>query len=58
MKLVATFCSVTHCPQLFIDNDADSSRVVAIADDFGNEVRMSREQFADMKRQIAEGLEV
>ncbi|MFD9129158.1 hypothetical protein [Kitasatospora sp. NPDC059571] len=47
---IATFCGNCNCgcPQLFVDIDAAEERRVRITDDFGQQVQMSREQFADL----------
>lgn len=34
------------CPELFVDHDAPPERTIVIADDFGQRVQMSADQFA------------
>jgi hypothetical protein len=50
LEPVATFCGNCNCgcPQLFVDPAATADRRVVITDDFGQEVRMSAEQFASL----------
>jgi hypothetical protein len=45
-KVIAVLCHTdTCCPTIALDAAADASQRVVIQDDFGQEVRMSREQF-------------
>jgi hypothetical protein len=44
--VVAVLChTATCCPTISYESTAEADRQVVIADDFGQEVRMSREQF-------------
>ncbi|WP_060886556.1 hypothetical protein [Streptomyces caniscabiei] len=54
---IATFCGNCDCgcPQLFIDADAPEDKRVRITDDFGQQVQMSEEQFADLVAQAKAG---
>ncbi|MFJ9823050.1 hypothetical protein ACIRSU_01590 [Streptomyces sp. NPDC101160] len=54
---IATFCGNCDCgcPQLFVDADAPDDRRVRITDDFGQQVQMSEEQFADLVAQAKAG---
>ncbi len=55
---VATFCGNCNCgcPELFLDPGAPEDRRVRITDDFGQEIRMSVDQFGDLVRQAKAGL--
>ncbi|MFJ9456829.1 hypothetical protein ACIRST_17275 [Kitasatospora sp. NPDC101447] len=54
---IATFCGNCNCgcPQLFLDSDAPADKRVRITDDFGQQIQMSREQFADLLAQAKSG---
>ncbi|MFD7448297.1 hypothetical protein [Kitasatospora sp. NPDC059827] len=54
----ATFCGNCNCgcPQVFLDREAPADRRVRITDDFGQQIRMSEDQFRDLVRQAKEGL--
>jgi hypothetical protein len=54
---VATFCGKCDCgcPQLFFDAAAAPSQRVLLTDDFGQQVRMSVDQFRDLLSQAASG---
>jgi hypothetical protein len=54
---IATFCGDCDCgcPQLFVDPDAPEGKRVRITDDFGQQVQMSEEQFADLLAQAKSG---
>ncbi|MEU6687269.1 hypothetical protein [Streptomyces sp. NPDC046832] len=54
---IATFCGNCNCgcPQLFLDSDAPEDKRVRITDDFGQQVQMSEEQFADLVAQAKAG---
>lgn len=54
---IATFCGNCNCgcPQLFLDPDASDGKRVRITDDFGQQVQMSEEQFADLVAQAKAG---
>ncbi|MFD4529271.1 hypothetical protein ACFWP7_36240 [Streptomyces sp. NPDC058470] len=43
------------CPRLFVDPDAPEDKRVRITDDFGQQVQMSEEQFADLIAQAKSG---
>ncbi|MFF4731282.1 hypothetical protein ACFY3M_39460 [Streptomyces mirabilis] len=57
LEPIATFCGDCNCgcPQLFLDPDAPEDKRVRIADDFGQQVHMSEEQFADLVAQAKAG---
>jgi len=54
---IAVFCGQCSCgcPELFIDHDAVPERRVVIADDFGQRVQMSMEQFGVLVEQARSG---
>ncbi|MDI3386282.1 hypothetical protein QIS99_08640 [Streptomyces sp. B-S-A8] len=54
---IATFCGKCDCgcPQLFVDADAPADKRVRITDDFGQQVQMSEDQFADLVAQAKDG---
>ncbi|WP_371658573.1 hypothetical protein [Streptomyces sp. NBC_00280] len=54
---VATFCGDCDCgcPQLFVDPHAPADKRVRITADFGQQVQMSEEQFADLVAQAKSG---
>ncbi|WP_405547604.1 hypothetical protein OG478_52140 [Streptomyces phaeochromogenes] len=54
---IATFCGECDCgcPQLFLDPGAPEDKRVRITDDFGQQVQMSAEQFADLVAQAKAG---
>lgn len=54
---IATFCGECDCgcPQLFLDSGAPEDKRVRITDDFGQQVQMSAEQFADLVAQAKAG---
>ncbi|SOE79714.1 hypothetical protein SAMN05446589_8762 [Streptomyces sp. OV198] len=54
---ITTFCVDCNCgcPQLFLDPDALEDKRVRITDDFGQQVQMSEEQFADLVAQAKAG---
>ncbi|WP_405621159.1 hypothetical protein [Streptomyces sp. NBC_00076] len=54
---IATFCGDCDCgcPQLFVDPEAPVEKRVRITDDFGQQVQMSEEQFADLVAQAKAG---
>ncbi|MFM9371709.1 hypothetical protein [Streptomyces sp. Da 82-17] len=54
---IATFCGKCDCgcPQLFVDAEAPADKRVRITDDFGQQVQMSEDQFADLVAQAKAG---
>ncbi|MCZ4507707.1 hypothetical protein O3Q52_05675 [Streptomyces sp. ActVer] len=54
---IATFCGECDCgcPQLFLEPGAPEDKRVRITDDFGQQVQMSEEQFADLVAQAKAG---
>ncbi|MFD4370880.1 hypothetical protein [Streptomyces sp. NPDC058486] len=54
---IATFCGKCDCgcPQLFVDADAPEDKRVRLTDDFGQQVQMSEDQFADLVAQAKAG---
>ncbi|MFD7492527.1 hypothetical protein ACFV8T_08930 [Streptomyces sp. NPDC059832] len=54
---VATFCGNCDCgcPQLFVDPVASEDRRIVLTDDFGQRVRMSATQFADLVTEAEAG---
>ncbi|MFI6350398.1 hypothetical protein [Streptomyces sp. NPDC050560] len=50
LEPLATFCGNCNCgcPQLFVDPSAAEDRRIVITDDFGQQVRMSGDQFASL----------
>ncbi|MFE5096561.1 hypothetical protein ACFRCI_41185 [Streptomyces sp. NPDC056638] len=50
MEPVATFCGNCNCgcPQLFVDEAAPAERSILINDDFGQQARMSADQFGSI----------
>ncbi|MEU1276785.1 hypothetical protein [Streptomyces sp. NPDC005805] len=57
LEPVATFCGNCDCgcPQLFVDESAPAERRVVITDDFGQQVRMSADQFASLVAEAKAG---
>lgn len=51
-RSIAVFCSdpgcSCGCPEMFLDESAPAATQVAITDDFGCEIRMSRAQFSTL----------
>ena len=50
LEPVATFCGNCDCgcPQLFVDSTAPLERRVVLTDDFGQQIRMSPDQFGSL----------
>ncbi|MER8104857.1 hypothetical protein [Kitasatospora sp. NPDC094016] len=53
----AVFCGNCNCgcPELFFDPAAPADRRIRITDDFGQQIHMSTEQFADILTQAKSG---
>ncbi|WP_329042338.1 hypothetical protein OHT61_29385 [Streptomyces sp. NBC_00178] len=68
LEPLATFCGNCDCgcPQLFVDETAPEDRRVVITDDFGQQIRMSADQFGSIVQEakagrldaVAEGVDV
>ena len=58
MQHIATFCGQCNCgcPELFVDENAAPERRVVITDDFGQRIRMSVEQLADLVADVRRGV--
>lgn len=54
---LATFCGDCNCgcPQLYVNESAPADQRIVLTDDFGCQVRMSADQFADMVTQAKSG---
>ncbi|MFF4243189.1 hypothetical protein ACFYY2_01790 [Streptomyces sp. NPDC001822] len=57
MEPLATFCGNCDCgcPQLFVDETAPEDRRVVITDDFGQQIRMSTDQFGSIVQEAKAG---
>jgi hypothetical protein len=57
LQPLATFCGKCDCgcPQLFVDDAAPADRRVVLTDDFGQQVRMSADQFASLVEEAKAG---
>ncbi|MEU0393712.1 hypothetical protein ABZ208_13185 [Streptomyces sp. NPDC006208] len=57
LEPVATFCGNCSCgcPQLFVDESAPAERRIVITDDFGQQVRMSADQFGSLVAEAKAG---
>ncbi|MEV7595957.1 hypothetical protein AB0O91_01035 [Kitasatospora sp. NPDC089797] len=53
----ALFCGNCNCgcPELFLDPAAPAERRIRITDDFGQQIHLSAEQFADLLGQAKTG---
>lgn len=58
LQHVATFCGQCNCgcPELYLDPHADDPRRVIITDDFGQRIRMSLPQLADLVADARNGV--
>ncbi len=58
MRHIATFCGKCSCgcPELFVDDTAPPEQRVVITDDFGQRIRMSLEQLADLVADVRSGV--
>ncbi|WP_018331258.1 hypothetical protein [Actinomycetospora chiangmaiensis] len=58
LQHVATFCGQCNCgcPELYLDPAADDDRRVVITDDFGQRIRMSLGQLADLVADARNGV--
>jgi hypothetical protein len=57
LEPVATFCGNCNCgcPQLYVDETAPADRRIVITDDFGQQVRMSADQFGSLVEEAKAG---
>ena len=57
LEPLATFCGNCDCgcPQLFVDPDAPAEQRVVITDDFGQQIRMSADQFSSLVDEAKSG---
>ncbi|MCL2730436.1 MAG: hypothetical protein FWE15_10485 [Actinomycetia bacterium] len=57
LEPLATFCGNCNCgcPQLYVDPDAPADKRVVITDDFGQQVRMSADQFSSLVDEAKSG---
>ncbi|MEU0126396.1 MULTISPECIES: hypothetical protein [unclassified Streptomyces] len=57
LEPVATFCGNCDCgcPQLFVDETASDDRRIVITDDFGQQIRMSTDQFGSIVQEAKNG---
>ncbi|MFP5069899.1 hypothetical protein ACLFMI_09560 [Pseudonocardia nantongensis] len=58
MRHIATFCGSCNCgcPELYVDEAAVPERRIVITDDFGQRIRMSTDQFADLVASARNGV--
>jgi hypothetical protein len=58
MRHIATFCGQCNCgcPELYLDDAAPPERRVVITDDFGQHIRMSVGQLADLVADVHRGV--
>ncbi|TCK23023.1 hypothetical protein [Pseudonocardia endophytica] len=58
MRHIATFCGSCNCgcPELYVDEQAAPDKRIVITDDFGQEIRMSTDQLADLVASARSGV--
>lgn len=58
LRHIATFCGDCSCgcPELYLDDNAESDRRVVITDDFGQRIQMSLGQLQDLVTDVKAGV--